>query len=139
MNTVLKTLITGAFMASAVTSFAQSTDQTAQPAANPQTNQKDPADQSKGQDLVSPATPKDTNPATVGQDKSSGNNLVDPKMKGQMTMGARPDFKMVDTKNHGYVLASEVNTPWLKQNFAKCDADSDGKVTKAEYEMCVKQ
>lgn len=139
MHIYLKASIVAGLLGAAVTAHAQSGDQSAQPATNPQTNQKDPADQSKGQDLVSPATPKDTNPVTVGQNKSTGNNLVDPKMKGQMTMGARPDFKMIDTKNHGYLLASEVNTPWLKQNFTKCDADSDGKVTKAEYEMCAKQ
>jgi hypothetical protein len=134
MHTYLKAFMAATLMAATVTGFAQSGEQTAQPATNPQTNHKDPADKSKGQDLVSPATPTSSNPATVGQDKSTGNNLVQPK-----AMGVRPDFKTIDTKNHGYVLASEATTPWLKQNFTKCDADSDGKVTKAEYEMCAKQ
>jgi len=139
MHSYLKAIITTALMAAAVDGFAQSGDQTAQPASNPQTNHKDPADKSKGQDLVNPATAADTNATTVGQDKSSGNNLVQPKSNAQMAMGARPDFKAIDTKNHGYVLASEANNPWLKQNFAKCDTDGDGKVTKAEYEICAKQ
>ena len=139
MQSYLKVILTTALMATAINSFAQSGDQTAQPASNPQTNHKDPADKSKGQDLVNPASPTDTNPTTVGQDKSSGNNLVQPKPSGQMAMGARPDFKAIDTKNHGYVMASEANNPWLKQNFAKCDTDGDGKVTKAEYETCAKQ
>lgn len=134
-----KAFVTTAFMAMAITAFAQSGDQSAQPSTTPQTNHKDPADPSKGQDLVNPATSSNTNPATVGQDKSTGNNLVQPKAGGQMAMGARPDFKMIDTKNRGYVMASEANNPWLKQNFTKCDTDSDGKVTKAEYEMCAKQ
>ena len=134
MHSHFKAIIAASLFAVTVTGFAQSGDQSAQPATNPQTNHKDPADKSKGQDLVNPATPTDSNPATMGQDKSAGNNLVQPK-----AMGVKPDFKMIDTKNHGYVLASEATTPWLKQNFAKCDADSDGKVTKSEYEMCTKQ
>ena len=136
MHPYLKSSIIAAAMAVAITSFAQTTDQTAQPASNPQTNQKDPNDPSKGQDLVNPANAKDTTPAAVGQNKSTGNNMMQPK---SMSMTARPDFKMLDTKNHGYVLASDVNNPWLKENFAKCDADGDGKVTKPEYEMCAKQ
>jgi hypothetical protein len=139
MSLALKTLLASALLASSIAGYAQSTDQTAQPATNPQTNQKDPADPSKGQDLVSPATSKDTNPATVGQDKSTGNNLVDPKMKSQMKMASRPDFKTLDTKNHGYVMSSEVNNPWLKENFSKCDSDGDGKLTQAEYRICAKQ
>lgn len=132
------TLVATALMVVAGTGLAQNADQSAQPTSE-QTNHKDPADKSKGQDLVNPAMPVDTNPTTVGQDKSAGNNLVQPKAGGQMAMGALPDFKAIDTKNHGYVLASDVNNPWLKQNFSKCDADADGKVTKMEYETCSKQ
>jgi hypothetical protein len=140
MNRNLKALITMALFSISLTGVAQTTDQNAQPSTTPQTNHKDPADASKGQDLVNPATSKDTNPPTVGQDKSSGNNLVDPKMKSsQMSMGARPDFKTIDKKNHGYVMATEASNPWLKANFAKCDADGDGKVTKSEYDTCSKQ
>jgi hypothetical protein len=125
-----------ALMATAITGVAQSTDQPTQPTAE-QTSHKDPADKSKGQDLVNPKA-TDTNPTTVGQDKSTGNNLVQPKDKA-MAMGARPDFKTIDMKNRGYVLASEVRTPWLKENFSKCDTDADGKVTQAEYGICSKQ
>jgi hypothetical protein len=139
MHNHLKAILAASLIAATVTGFAQSGTQPAQPASNPQTNHKDPADTSKGQDLVNPATPTDSTPATVGQDKSTGNNMVQPKAGGQMAIGVRPDFKAIDTKNHGYVLASEVNTPWLKQNFTKCDADGDGKVTKSEYETCAKQ
>lgn len=137
MQRTLNAVIATTLLAVAVTGYAQSTDQPTQP--TPQTNHKDPADQSKGQDLVNPSTPTDTNPTTVGQDKSAGNNLVQPKDKAKMAMGARPDFKQIDMKNHGYVLASEVRNPWLKQNFSKCDTDGDGKVTQAEYDVCSKQ
>ena len=137
MQRNLTAFIAMAVMATSITAFAQSTDQPTPPAAE-QTNHKDPADKSKGQDLVNP-TPTDTNPTTVGQDKNVGNNLVQPKAKGQMGMDARPDFKTIDMKNHGYVLASEVRNPWLKQNFSKCDTDGDGKVTTDEYGICSKQ
>ena len=136
MNLQLKALIISAMIVSSVPVFAQSEGQATQPASNPQTNQKDPNDPSKGQDLVNPANAKDTTPAAVGQNKNTGNNLMQPKA---MSMGTRPDFKMIDTKNHGYVLASEVKNPWLKENFSKCDTDGDGKVTQSEYAICAKQ
>jgi len=136
MHRNFKAFVAIALMATAVTGFAQSTDQPAQPTGE-QTNHKDPADTSKGQDLVNPKA-TDTNPTTVGQDKSTGNNLVQPKDK-TMAMGVQPDFKTIDMKNRGYVLASEVRTPWLKDNFSKCDTNGDGKVTQQEYAICTKQ
>jgi hypothetical protein len=137
MQRTLITLFTATLLATAISASAQTTDQAAQPTGE-QTNHKDPADPSKGQDLVNPKATK-ADPTTIGQDKSTGNNLVEPKMKGQMGMAARPDFKMLDTKNHGYVMASEVNNPWVKENFSKCDKDGDGKLTKSEYQICAKQ
>ena len=145
MQRNLSVIVATALMVTAATGFAQTADQSAQAAAQTteqtakQINQKDPADKSKGQDLVNPKTPVDTNVTAVGQDKSVGNNLVEPKAKGAMEMDARPDFKTIDMKKHGYVMASDVHNPWLKQNFAKCDADGDGKVTQAEYGVCSKQ
>ena len=139
MGRQLKTLLVLACISAAATGFAQTTDQTAQPSSTPQTNQKDPADKSKGQDLVNPATSKDTSPTAIGQDKKSGNNLTPKANASSMSMSQRPDFKVIDTKNRGYVMASEVGNPWLKENFAKCDTDGDGKVTRDEYGICSKQ
>jgi hypothetical protein len=137
MQRKLTAFITAALMVTAITGFAQTTEPTAA-----QANQKDPADKSQGQDLVNPK-PTDTNPMksppTVGQNKDTGNNLVGAGNTGQMRMSGRPDFKTIDMKNHGYVLASEVRNPWLKQNFSKCDTDGDGKVTQEEYGICSKQ
>ena len=138
MQRNLTIFIATALMLMTATGFAQSTDQTAQPTAA-QASQKDPADKSLGQDLVNPNAPANTNPPTVGQNKTTGNNLVGANKTGQMPMSARPDFKTIDMKNHGYVLASEVRNSWLKQNFSKCDTDGDGKVTTAEYGICSKQ
>ena len=136
MNRNLKALITTALFSLALTAVAQTTDPAAQPSATPQTNHKDPADPSKGQDLVNPATSTDTSPTAIGQDKSTGNNLTPKANSSAMSMAAHPDFQMLDPKNRGYVMASDVKDPWLKGNFSKCDADKDGKVTKEEYGMC---
>lgn len=139
MNRMFKSSVIVALLSLSITSFAQTTDQSAQTSSTPQTNQKDPADKSKGQDLVNPATSKDTQPTAVGQDKNSGNDLTPKAGASSMSMNQRPDFKVIDTKNHGYVMASEVSNPWLKENFSKCDTDGDGKVTKEEYGACAKQ
>jgi hypothetical protein len=148
MKHFLSAAVTAVLLAGSLTAIAQTQDQSAQAAttaAQPtaaQANQKDPADMSKGQDLVNPK-PTDTNPMksppTVGHDKAAGNNLVGADNNGQMMMqkGNRPDFKTIDTQNHGYVLASDVNNPWLKENFSKCDTNGDGKVTKGEYAICM--
>jgi len=139
MKRNLKVLFTTTLLSISVAGFAQTTDQSAQPSSTPQTNHKDPSDPSKGQDLVNPATSKDTAPTAVGHDKSTGNNLT-PKANGSMmSMTAPPDFTTLDKKNHGYVMASEVSNPWVKENFVKCDADKDGKLTKDEYAVCSKQ
>lgn len=140
MNRNLKAVIATMLFSVALTGVAQTTDQAAQPSATPQTNHKDPADPSKGQDLVNPATSKDTSPTAVGHDKSTGNNLT-PKANssGMSMMGHHPEFEKVDTKNHGYVMASEVTDPWLKSNFSQCDADKNGKLTREEYGMCSTQ
>jgi hypothetical protein len=137
MRTHMQALLVAGLIIASIPGVAQTSGApSTQPATNPQTNQKDPNDPSKGQDLVNPANAKDTTPAAVGQNKSTGNNMMQPKA---MSMTARPDFKMLDTKNHGYVMASEVTNPWLKENFSKCDTDGDGKVTQSEYGICAKQ
>jgi hypothetical protein len=142
MQRNLTAIIATALIAVSTAGFAQ-TDQSAATAPTAaQSNQKDPADQSKGQDLVNPKA-TDTNPMksppSVGHDKSAGNNLVGADNTGQMQKDGRPDFKKVDMKNQGYVTSSEVKNPWVKKNFAKCDADRDGKLTEAEYTACSTQ
>ncbi len=76
----------------------------------------------------------------MGHDKSTGNNLTPKSNSSAMSMmGHHPDFQSLDTKNHGYVMAPEVKDAWLKDNFAKCDADKDGRLTKQEYAVCAMQ
>jgi hypothetical protein len=99
-------------------------------------------DTTKGNDLVGspqppPADPL-SSPPTVGQDKSTGNNLVGPNT-GQATgtPHMRPDFDSLDTGKKGYLTAHNVKShPWLSKNFKKCNLSHDGHLTRDEYTNC---
>ena len=141
----LPALLAVSFLASAQT---PPPEETAPPPTAAQENQKDPSDPSKGQDLVGDKEPTPPSavksPPTTGQDKSAGNNLVGDN-KGQMQnsqgmMSGHPSFEMLDVKKQGYLMAGDVaKQPWLKTNFGKCDADSDGRLTPPEYAACAKK
>jgi len=96
-----------------------------------------------------------TAPATTGQDKSTGNNMVGGSQKPSGTtsqpsagqdkssgndmvgQSTRPDFKTLDTKGNGYVTTHDVKSnKWLSKNFAKCDTDHDGHLSQKEYANC---
>ena len=140
---LLPALLFASFAASAQTPPA---DETSPPPTAAQENQKDPNDPSKGQDLVGDKEPTPQSamksPPTVGQDKNAGNNLVGDN-KGMMqnsAMAGLPDFQTLDVQKRGYLMAGDVaQQPWLKQNFSKCDANSDGHLTAPEYTACVKK
>jgi hypothetical protein len=99
-------------------------------------------DTTKGNNVVgnpqpAPANPLATPPST-GQDKSTGNDLVDAN-KGQPgdTPPARPDFDSLDTGKKGYLTAHDVKAqPWLSKHFKKCDLNHDGHLTPDEYTNC---
>jgi hypothetical protein len=90
----------------------------------------------------SPRVNPSSAPPTAGQDKTHGNDLVDPN--GTATNSgikqadtARPDFSTLDKKGKGTLTTADVKgNPWLKKNFSKCDTDHDGKLNRAEYEAC---
>jgi len=99
------------------------------------------ADTTKGNEVTgSPQPPPAkalSSPQTVGQDKSTGNNLVGANT-GQAT-GMHPDFATLDAKQKGYLTKHDVKThKWLSKNFAKCDADHDGHLSQDEYAACNK-
>jgi hypothetical protein len=53
---------------------------------------------------------------------------------------AAEDWTMVNGHDKGYVTKTDaVPNSWLALNFAKCDADNDGKVSQAEYVKCAKK
>ena len=107
--------------------------------ANAQNGYKDPNDPSKGQELVGEKQPPASTPATVGQDKSTGNNLVPANKDGSMqnTHMNRPDFKALDSTNKGYLTADDVSShKWLSKNFARCNTTHDGHLTAEQYANC---
>jgi hypothetical protein len=138
MSSIAATLMVASFIASAQAPAS------AQPAAaDPaQKSYTDPKDPSKGQDLVSDAKTPATNPATIGQDKTTGNNLVPGKKDGGPMLDAateRPDFQTLDVKKLGYLTTDDVsNQVWLSKNFARCNTSHDGRLTSQEYAKCLK-
>jgi hypothetical protein len=110
--------------------------------ANAQTSSNN-ADTTKGNNLTG-TTPADqvSTPPTAGQDKGSGNDLVAPKGDANQSSvrqaaASRPDFNALDTKKKGALTADDVKgNKWLKSNFAKCDSDHDGTLSRAEYAAC---
>lgn len=139
ISSIAATLTVASFIALAQAPAADS----AQPTTNApaQKSYTDPNDPSKGQDLVNEAKTPAVNPATVGQDKTTGNDLVAEKKDGS-TLDAtaeRPDFQTLDVKKRGYLTADDVSSQvWLSKNFARCNSGHDGHLTSQEYAKCLK-
>lgn len=103
-------------------------------------------DKSKGNNLdttsKAPRVDPASAPPSTGQDKSTGNNMVSPngspKDSGMsQTNATRPDFATLDTKKTGKLAMADVKSDeWLSKNFAKCDTDHDGSLSKEEYKAC---
>jgi hypothetical protein len=48
-----------------------------------------------------------------------------------------PDFERLDVNHVGYLTTADVTAePTLLARFKDCDADGDGKLTRAEYDAC---
>jgi hypothetical protein len=110
-----------------------------QPSTAPVSNQ---ADTTKGNNLVG-TTPTDQTATapTAGQDKSSGNDMVSPKAdathRPMRQASARPDFDSLDTTKRAALTAEDVKgSKWLSRNFARCDADYGGTLSREEYAAC---
>jgi hypothetical protein len=75
-----------------------------------------------------------TPPTSSQAKKEMQQNKQDPMM---MQSSGGEDWSML--KGHEKGSISKADAPknsWLASNFAKCDADQDGKVTEAEYTKC---
>ncbi len=138
MSSLAAALIAGSFIASAQTPPTDS----APPAATPaQASHTDPSDPSKGQELTGDQKqqPADA-PATAGQNKASGNNLVgknEAKMDGSAEV--HPSFQAMDVNKQGYLTVADASGhAWLSKNFARCNLSHDGRLTAKEYEACLK-
>ena len=138
MSSLALALMAGSFIASAQTP----TTGTAPPAATPApAGHTDPSDPSKGQELTGDQKqqPADA-PASVGQNKATGNNLVgknEAKMDGAAQV--HPSFQTMDVKKQGYLTVADASGhEWLTKNFARCNSSHDGRLTAKEYEACLK-
>jgi len=77
-------------------------------------------------------------PATTGENKASGNDLVTGNRNNRET-GTHPAWSTLDTHKNGYLTANDLKShKWLRQSFSRCDADHDGHLTQKEYENCIK-
>jgi hypothetical protein len=151
--TYLTSLACGALLLGSAIAGAQTAPSSSSTSNSSSANQGTPdtpssGDRTKGNNLdTTPKSPRvdPTNaPSSTGQNKSTGNNMVDangtaaPKehAMGQMD-STRPDFSTLDTKKTGKLSAADVKgNAWLSKNFSKCDTDHDGTVDKAEYGAC---
>ena len=136
MSSLAAALLAGSLIASAQTPVTDSAPPAAAPASH-----TDPSDPSKGQELTGDQKqqPADA-PATVGQNKATGNNLVgknEAKMDGAAPV--HPSFQTMDVKKQGYLtVADATGHAWLTKNFARCNSSHDGRLTAREYEACLK-
>ena len=56
---------------------------------------------------------------------------------GDVTARQKTYFKSLDRGNKGYLNNDDVSgDPFVSQNFSKCDADHDGKLTWDEFKTC---
>jgi hypothetical protein len=92
----------------------------------------------------------DAAPMSSHVDTAMGNNLVrtapadqvSPKSDAdrggvKQASAARPDFNTLDTKKKGTLTSDDVKSnKWLRTNFARCDSDHDGTMSREEYAAC---
>lgn len=78
-----------------------------------------------------PAEPRSN---TTAQDKTAEKAKQDPYA---VQGSGPPTFNMLKGHEKGHVTLEEAEAnSWLAGNFAKCDADSDRKLTETEFNAC---
>jgi hypothetical protein len=121
--------------------YAQTTPTT--PADPPTMAQNSTSPDTTGNDLLdgakAPAATKLASPASTGDDKANGNDLVSGDNRSDQETGTHPAFKSMDTNKSGYLTAADIKShKWLSKNFSRCDADHDGQLSQKEYASCTK-
>jgi hypothetical protein len=146
-STYLTSVACAALLCAGGIANAQTSPNTSSSAQSGTTDQTTPGSTSKGNNLdttsKSPKVDPMGAPSSTGQNKATGNNMVESKSGTQQggamsqTDATRPDFSTLDTKKSGKLSMADVKSnQWLSKNFAKCDSDHDGTVDKAEYNAC---
>jgi hypothetical protein len=96
-----------------------------------------------GNDLLdSTKPPRQDNlatPATAGEDKADGNDLVSGDNRTDRETGTHPAWNTMDTQRSGFLTAKDVKShKWLTKNFSRCNSNHDGHLTETEYAGCTK-
>ena len=92
-------------------------------ASNPAGNQTNPSNGNAGSSST-------VGNGMNGVNSSNGTN-------GNGMNGAATPFDSLDTTHQGYLTRQNAATDsWLASHFSQCDADRDGRVTRAEYTAC---
>ncbi len=136
MNRIFGKLILVAPLALAVcAAYAQQT-----PPSGTQDTQAPPQGTQGSQgNMGAPQTPPQTAPQNPPYQSTptnpAGSNQTAPMSNG--TNGAATPFDSLDTSHQGYLTRQNAATDsWLASHFSQCDADRDGRVTRAEYTAC---
>ena len=121
--------------------YAQTTPTT--PADPPTMAQNSTSPDTTGNDLLdgakAPAATKLATPASTGDDKANGNDLVSGDNRSDRETGTHPVFKTMDTNKSGYLTTADIKShKWISKNFSRCDADHDGQLSQKEYASCTK-
>jgi hypothetical protein len=75
---------------------------------------------------------------TASHDDVTGQSTPAPSAaRAPATSVSHPDFKTLDVNNRGYLTADDVaHNRWLTSNFARCDANHDGRLSQQEFANC---
>lgn len=85
-------------------------------------------------------SPPATSPPPTGSTENDTPTEAAQKDPHNMQSSGPEDWSMVQGHDKGYLTKQDaMPNSWLAQNFSSCDKDSDGKVTQAEYDSCVKR
>jgi hypothetical protein len=132
MNMTVTRFITAASLGLAVcTAYAQQTP----PSGSQGTQGSQGGQGNMGNPQTTPTYPNRPPPANP-----TAGNPMSGTSTGGMANGANAaatPFDSIDTSHQGYLTRENAATDsWLASHFAQCDADRDGRVTRAEYTAC---
>lgn len=128
MKVLLSVLV--ASFAFAGAALAQSNDP--QPRQTPREPQQAPQNPQQNPQQTPQQNPRQTAPRNPKTDPKSGRGG-----KGDDGMMAPADFATLDTRGAGYVTQQDVSSnAWMTRNFARCDADGNAQVSRAEFQRC---
>jgi hypothetical protein len=74
---------------------------------------------------------------TASRDAVTGRDLPAPSSVQPPSAVAHPAFESLDVNNRGYLTSDDVApNRWLASNFARCDANHDGRLSQQEFANC---